>query len=104
MKVEKLDKYYLPMSTGHAGIFKVIGESENDYMLEHEGSLIFIMKDGFHKHAIKVGLSTDKLILKKTIDEKMIYVRFAYKETLIDKLYNFYCKKIMKRPDWENYY
>lgn len=104
MKVEILDKYYLPMNTGEARIFKVIGESESDYMLEHEGALMFIMKDSFQKHAIKVGISTDKLILKKSVDEKIVYVRFAYKETLFDRLYNFYCKKIKKRPDWENYY
>lgn len=104
MNVKKSDKFYLPMHSGEAAIFKIVGESNDDYLLDHNGSLIYIPKDAFQKHAIKVGIAVDKLVLKTITDEKMVYVRFTYKETWIDKIYNFYCKKIKKRPDWENYY
>lgn len=95
-------KMYYPSTSGIALICEVIKKSEDDVLVDIEGSRYFIPKSSVDKHAITLDEEKSITFVSQRIEDpenKIIYLRYKYNDGFIDRFYNWYCDKFKKDPN-----
>lgn len=95
------DKMYYPSDTGIALLCQVLDTSKEDILVRIGEKKFFLPKESVEDHAIKLNKSQGMTYVAQRIedpDNSIVYLRYRYRETLLDRLYNWYCRKL-KRGD-----
>lgn len=93
--LKKGDKICYPSSNGVALICEIRGESKLDFLVGIENRTFFIPKTSVDAHAIVLkGDRARIFVTQQFVDEdnSLVYIRHRYNETLMDRLYNWYCR------------
>lgn len=89
-------KFYYPSNTGIALICEVLAKSKKDVMVKIADGKFYLPMESIDQHAILLDDEKSKVYVTQRIDDpenKMVYMRYKFKETIIDRFYNWYCKK-----------
>lgn len=99
MDVDKLnigDKIYYPSVNGMALLCQIVEKSEKDVMVQIEGRKFYLPKDIVRDHAILLDHERANAFVTQRIedpDNQIVYLRYLWNETLIDRAYNSYCRR-----------
>lgn len=94
-KIKKGNKLYYPSVKGIALLCEVLEESESDFLVDIEGRLFYLPKTSVDAHAILLDDVRSKMFVAQRLEDPentLVYMRFKWNETLVDKMYNRYCK------------
>ena len=95
------DKIFYPSDSGIALICQVLSLSSDDVLVQIDDKKFFLPKESVESYAVvmdKVKASTYVTQRLDDPDNSLIYLRYTWRETLLDKVYNWYCRRL-KRVD-----
>jgi len=93
---------YYPSIKGMALLCEVLDESEKDVLVRIEGKKFYLPKESVNNHAILLDETRSKIFVSQRIedpDNQIVYLRYNYNDSILDKLYNWYCSKFKKDPN-----
>jgi hypothetical protein len=96
-KIQKGDKLYYPSVKGAALICEVLSKSEDDLLVDIGGKSYYLPKESVNSHAIMIDQNKAKSFVTQIIedpDNKLVYLRYMWNDTWVDKAYNEYCRSL----------
>lgn len=90
-------KIYYPSKNGIALICEVVGFSESDVLLSIGDQRYYIPRTSVLSHAIPIEEERSKMYISQRLedpDNKIVYLRYKWQETLFDRAYNAYCSAL----------
>ena len=94
------DKLYYPSTKGIALICEVKNKSEKDVLVDIGGKFYYIPNDSIDLHAIRIEDKRSKVFVTQRIEDPentIVYLRYVFRQTWIDRLYNWYCKLLKRK-------
>ena len=95
------EKIVLPNTDGIAVIAEIVSDTIKDYLIDAGGLQQFVSKETVKYHALLLDTTQAKAYITQRIEDpenKIVFLRFVYADTIIDRLYNWYNARL-KRPD-----
>lgn len=93
-KVNKGQKIYYPSTSGIALILEVLDSSEQDFLVDIDGRKYYIPKVSIDAHGIPLDETRKHVYVAQRLEDPendIVYLRYMWNETPIDKMYNRYC-------------
>lgn len=81
---------------------EIVSDTPKDYLIIAGGIEQFVSKDTVKNHGILLPQKAAKAYITQRTEDpenKLVFLRYVYKETWIDRLYNWYSNKYLLRPD-----
>lgn len=90
------DKFFYPATNGRALICHVLGKSEHSVVVKvSKKDKIYLEKDNWEEYAVPLP-KIDIYSVIEDPENKLVYIRYRRTNTWVDRLYNWYCKKLRK--------
>lgn len=93
--LKKGDKLYYPSNNGLALVCRVIEKTKKDALVEIRGQRYFIPLQSIDQHGVRYDNHSPRVNIQQYLDDpdhNLVYVRYTWDDTFIDRLYNRYCK------------
>jgi hypothetical protein len=95
--IEPGDILYYPSNEGIALICEVIDKSEKDVLVDINGKSHYLPKASVNNHGILIDKDTAAAYITQRLedpDNRIIYLRYVWKENWVDRAYNTFCQKL----------
>lgn len=100
-KAKPGQKWYYPSTNGVALIAEVQGKNDKAIVARIGKDTIYLEKQGWVELAIPMTPKQAKVYASKRLEDpenSIIYIRYSWVETIIDRFYNWYCR-VKKREN-----
>lgn len=91
-------RFFLPTSNGETYPVHVIGTSPRGILIQAGEDVLLVERQSFADFAIPFPSVKIESILPDE-DTRIIFVRYSFNSTWVDKLYNWYVKIVKKNVD-----
>ena len=91
------DKIYYPSETGMALICAVVDKNEEQLLVEVAGKKFFLSRESVDRYALAFPDEHARIVITQRLEDpenRIVYLRHLWRETLLDRVYNWYCRLV----------